>query len=82
MARSESNRNGRLEEALATLIQNQASFLARVSEMDWVSAERFAQIEARLTRIEAILLQHARLLEALPEAVRENIDFKPTASQS
>lgn len=83
MARARNARNGRLEEAIAILIQNQASFLARVSETDRVNAERFGRIEDRLTRIEAILVehsrilaQHSRLLEALPEAVREKIGFK------
>jgi hypothetical protein len=86
-----SNRNNRLEEAVAllmqnqaTLMQNQAAFLARVSEMDRVSSERFARIEERLGRLEAnmetilrVLSEHARLLEALPEAVRQKIGFKP-----
>jgi len=34
MARAKSNGSGRLEEALASLIQNQASFLARMSDID------------------------------------------------
>jgi len=79
-----SNRNNRLEEAVALLIQNQAAFLARVSEMDRVSSERFARIEERFGRLEAnmetilrVLSEHARLLEALPEAVRQKIGFKP-----
>ncbi len=64
------SKNNRLEEAIAILIQNQASFLARVSEMDRVNTERFARIEERLSRIEAILLRHEQILQALPEAIR------------
>jgi hypothetical protein len=69
-------KNGRLEDALATLTQNQASFLARMSEidsrvadMDRISSERFA-------RIEELLLEHNRILQALPEAIREKIGFE------
>jgi len=80
MARAKSAGNGRLEEALATLIQNQAAFVtrmseidARVADMDRLNAERFA-------RIEALLLEHNRILQALPDAIREKIGFKPSAS--
>jgi hypothetical protein len=59
------------------LIQNQASFLARISETDRrfvelerLNAERFAQIEKRFETNEAILLRHEQLLHALPEAIR------------
>jgi hypothetical protein len=83
MARSKNEGNGRLEEALAILIQNQASFLARMSEMDArlaetsrINGERFARIEERFVRIEALLLEHSRILKALPEAIRDKIGFK------
>jgi hypothetical protein len=83
MARSKQTRNGRLEEALAILIQNQASFLARVSEMDRINSERFARIQEQFQRIEAILFEHSRilaehgrLLAALPEAIRDKIGFR------
>jgi hypothetical protein len=76
-------RNGRLEEAMSTLlqnqaalVQNQAAFLARasatdqrLSELERINAERFS-------RIEALLLRHEQLLQALPEAIREKIGFK------
>ena len=82
--------NGRLEEAItdlargqaalaqaqATLVANQAAFIAqaretdkRIGELDRITAERFA-------RIEALLLEHNRMLLALPDAVREKIGFK------
>lgn len=38
--------NGRLEEALAALIQNEAAFLAHLSRMD----ERFARMDERIAR--------------------------------
>jgi hypothetical protein len=90
MARAKGNGNGRLEEAMAALVQaqaslvqaqallaqNQAAFLnrmaeteARMAETDRVNAERFA-------RIEAILLEHSRILRALPDAIRDKIGFK------
>ncbi len=83
MARSKSFRNGRLEEAMATLLQNQASFLARISETDRrlaetdrINAERFARIEAILMEHSRILAEHTRILQALPDAIREKIGFK------
>jgi hypothetical protein len=86
MARAKNAGNGRLEEALAILIQNQASFVARMSEIDARMAEtnrrieeRFARIEERFTRIEAILIEHNRILQALPDAIREKIGFKAPA---
>ena len=39
---------------------------ARVAEMDRTNTERFA-------RIEALLLEHNRILEALPEVIRDKI---------
>ena len=80
----------RLEEAMATLlqnqtamVQNQTAFLARLAEMERVTAERFARIEtdtAAILRVLGehgrLLAEHSRLLERLPEAVREKIGFK------
>jgi len=84
MARARSAGNGRLEEALATLIQNQAAFVARlaetdarIAEMERINTERFARIEERFARIEALLLEHNRFLQSLPETIREKIGFKP-----
>jgi hypothetical protein len=71
-----SNGGGRLEEAMAVLIQNQASFLSRMSDMDRASSERFARIEQDMSAILRVLAEHGRLLERLPEAVREKIGFK------
>ena len=68
-----STTNGRLEEALATLINNQALFVGQLARMD----ERFAHIEAKLTEIKSILLHHQRTLEALPEAIRQKVGFEP-----
>ena len=101
MARAKNAGNGRLEEALANLIQSQAALTqsqatlmqnqatltqtqaafvarmseidARVAEMDRLNAERFA-------RIEALLLEHNRILQALPDAIREKIGFKAPPS--
>jgi hypothetical protein len=87
MARARGAGNGRLEEALATLIQNQAAFVARmtetdarIAEMDRINAERFARIEERFARIEALLLEHNRILQALPDVIRDKIGFKAPGS--
>ncbi len=77
--------NGRLEEALTALINNQALFVGQVARMDERFAridERFARIDERFARIESdlgeiknILLHHEQMLEALPEAIRQKIGF-------
>jgi hypothetical protein len=90
MARPKSTNNGRLEEALATMLQNQVvlvqtqtAFVARISvmdaqraEMERVNSERFARIEAILLDHSRILTDHNRILEALTDAIRQKIGFK------
>jgi hypothetical protein len=66
------------------MMQNQTALLARIAQTDTRIAEtdtRLAELERvnseRFARIEALLLEHHRMLEALPEAVRVKIGFKP-----
>jgi hypothetical protein len=58
------DRNGQLESAVAVLINNQAHFLALAS-----------RIETELAEIKSILIHHERILNGLPEAIREKIGF-------
>ena len=77
--RARRNTNGRLEEALAILINNQASFIAQLARSDERLArsdERFSRIERQLAEIKAILLRHEQMLESLPEAIRQRIGFE------
>ena len=68
--------NGRnLEEAVALLINNQAHFLGVA-----------ARIEGELAEIKSFLIHHQRtlddlqrILDDLPEAIRQKIGFKPRA---
>jgi hypothetical protein len=83
MAKARENRNGRLEDALATVLQTQASmqqtmatFLTQMAELNAESDRRFARIEAILLDHTRILQEHSRILQALPDAVREKIGFK------
>ena len=92
MARRRASENGhdRLEEALATLIQNQAAFVSQLAQSDRERAEmrreslelerrteeRFLRIEAQMAEIIRVLSEHGRILERLPDAVREKIGFK------
>ena len=90
MARAKNGGNGRLEEALATLIQNQAAFVAemretdrRLAEMERINSERFARIEAMHLEHTHILAEHGRILgelmckiDALAEKVGERIVFR------
>ena len=72
-----------LNQSTAALNQAMATFLVRCAETD----ARIARIEAekvgtdrinseRFARIEAILLEHSRILRAMPEAIRDKIGFK------
>jgi hypothetical protein len=76
MARARVQSNGRLEDAMATLLQNQALFLGRVSEMD----QRLTRIEGMLIEHSRVLEQHSRLLseilETLPDRIGERFGFQ------
>jgi hypothetical protein len=79
-----SNGHSRLEAALATLIQNQAAFVSSRAETNRVHAQferekaaRFARIEAQMAEIIRVLAEHSRVLDRLPEAVREKVGFEP-----
>lgn len=85
MKRKGAAKNGsdRLDEAMAMLIQNQASFVShaaetdrRISETERATSERFARIERDMSAILHVLSKHSRLLERLPDAVRDKIGFK------
>jgi hypothetical protein len=97
MARARTTGNGRLEEALArlaeqqetfqqaqaaltqaqaTLVLNQANFVAQMAEIDARLAETNRLNAERFARIEALLLEHNRILQALPDAIRDKIGFK------
>ena len=86
MPSKDTSRNGssRLEEALATLIQNQAAFVANQRETDRLHAQferestaRSARIEAQMAEVIRVLNEHTRTMERLTEAVRDRIGFKP-----
>jgi predicted nuclease with TOPRIM domain len=68
MARRTTTRsgNGRLEEALAALIQNQATFLGHLTEMDKRFArmdERFARMDERFARMDERFVQMDERME-------------------
>lgn len=65
-------KNHSLEQALAILIQNQATFVSNLNETN----QRFARIERDLEQIKGYLIRHEQLLAGLPEAIREKIGFK------
>ena len=94
MVRRKGTADGRLEDALtsmlqaqasmlqahASLAQNQAAFLSRISEIDARMAETNRVNSERFARIETILIDLMSMMERLPEAVRDKIGFKPPAS--
>ena len=90
MPRVKSIQNGQLEEAMrdlvkaqahlvetqAAFVQNRAVFQAQMAEINRHIAETDRTNAERFARIEAILRDHTRILQALPETIREKIGFK------
>jgi hypothetical protein len=78
VAKKNASTNGRehLEEAMALLIQNQASSLRDLRDLERANSERFLRIETTMSAILSELGEHRRMLERLPEAVRDKIGFK------
>ena len=64
--------NGNLENAIALLMQNQAQFLAHLTE----TRLAFARMEKDLDTIKVVVVRHETMLEKLAEAIREKIGFK------
>ncbi len=64
--------NHSLEQAMALLIQNQAAFLSHLTE----THNEMREIRREFEEIRAILIRHEKLLNQLPEAIREKIGFK------
>jgi|KBSSwiStaDraftv2_1062776.scaffolds.fasta_scaffold03217_3 hypothetical protein len=72
-----------LEAAIALLIHNQAQFVQLQSQIAAESARldrRYNELkeesDRRFARIEALLLEHDRLLRGLPDAIKDKIGFK------
>lgn len=64
--------NGDLQAAMALLIRNQAEFVSHMRE----TQDTFARIFRKLDEIETILIRHERILNDLPEAIRQKVGFK------
>jgi len=75
LVQSEAN----LVQTQALFVQNHEKFLAEKAETDRRMAEYERTTDARFAQIEATLAELIRLLERLPEAVREKIGFKAPA---
>ena len=72
--------NNSLEQALAVLIQNQATFVSNLNDTNQRFGRverRFARIARELEQIREILLRHEQILSNLPEAIRDKIGFTP-----
>lgn len=65
-----------LNQNQATFNQTQAALGARLAELEKNIIETNRNNSERFDRIEAILIDHSRILHALPEAIREKIGFK------
>jgi hypothetical protein len=88
MARARSNGNGKLEDALATVLQTQAvmqqshaDMIVRFSQFEKEMSQMRRESDERFARIEAILLEHNRILSRLADTVGEKIGFKISPSQ-
>jgi hypothetical protein len=72
-----------LVQTQAAFVQNQAAFQVQLADINRQIVESNRQREEvdrinseRFVRIEAILRDHTRILQALPETIREKIGFK------
>ncbi len=79
MARARQSRNGRLEDALATVLLTQASMQQNLSALQQTltaflaqMAEMKADSDRRFSRIEAILLDHSRILQEHSRILQEH----------
>src|SRR5262249_20861299 len=70
-----------LNQSMTAFQANHIALIARMAESDRVIAAKFAEIDERFNRIEAILIEHTRILQALPDAVREKIGFRMPEQQ-
>ena len=61
------------------MVQTQAAFLAQMAEMKADTDRRFARIEAILLEHTRILQEHSLILERLPDAVRDAMEFTISA---
>ena len=59
-----------LESAIAILIHNQAKFASEMVDINRRYNELRESSDRRFAHIEELLLQHDKLLKALPEAIR------------
>jgi predicted nucleic acid-binding Zn-ribbon protein len=61
------------------LMQQHTAFPGQIREGNALLVDLERRTEERFRRIEAILLDHSRILHNLPEAIREKIGFRPPA---
>jgi len=95
MARERRNGNGKLGEAVKSLVTAQASLIQamaqyaaekaesdrRHTELARITADRFAEVRAVLLEHSRILAKVTRILERLPDAVRERIRLMASSAQ-
>ncbi len=65
-----------INQTLAAINQNQTALLARMAATDAQIADTNRINSERFARIETILMEHSRILLALPDLIRDKIDFK------
>ena len=75
--------NGTLEAAMAMLLQNQAAlakqhieFLDRSDKRNAEMEKKHAEVMKELDVIKSVLARHEKILERLPETIRQKIGFK------
>jgi len=73
MPRKRKRSRSPIEEALAQLIQNEASFLGRMVEAD----REISDMRKAWARIDQTIAKIMPILERLPDAIRDQIGFLP-----
>src|SRR5262249_14144469 len=88
MARAKEHTNVKLDETMSNLAQaqallvpTQAQFLSQLAEHQRAHDALRRENAERFARIETVLIELTRMMDRLPEAVREKIGFKMPATE-
>ncbi|MCI0681073.1 MAG: hypothetical protein L0Y71_03130 [Gemmataceae bacterium] len=68
--------DARIARIEADRVDTDRSLAARINEFERTNNARMAEIDKRFIRIETLLGEYNRILQALPDAVREKIGFR------
>lgn len=71
-----------LNQSTAALNRNHVAFLERIAATDKAMADLKREADEKYAAILRVLAEHSRILERLPDAIREKIGFKTHSTES